>query len=319
MKKATLIATTLCAYLIVAGIASAQQPAVAGFSPNLADPQNVVYATLTTDANRLIRWQGWLDVDAFSISVINQMQKQLGNGIEIGKFTRDERSIYEAVEKAEKEVGGFSMDPRLDGEGVELANPTLYVWLYRHNFTDTGLYQFYVSVKGTMVIGKGRDDRRKPPRLIPHRDIQALSYEFGEDGIDGGGVIPGVVDIPREVEIWRGAVVRVNAKGEITVVGNEAGVITIDNQAVEKAPIVNWEKAPSLIGNLSYVPKDATGAQYHEPLLRKEQITENDKQKQAGEVRVLDSNERTPSRVDGVRTVPPERNRVFGAGAGGRR
>jgi len=240
---------------------------------------------LAEDANRLIRWQGWLDVDAFSASVLEQMQKQLGNGIETGKFTIAEDSINAAIENAKKEIRGFVENENLKtgGEGFsDLTKVKFYVWTYRHNYTDTGLYQLYVSVKGPMLIGKGYGPP-DPEKLIPHRDIQSLRYEFGSDIYGGGG---GAVqkDIYANVEIWRGAVIRVDAKGAITVVGNEAGVITIDNKGVERAPISDWERAPSLAGNQNYDPKKATGAEYVEPLERAIAIESNDVQKATGSI-----------------------------------
>jgi len=296
MKKFSLMTAALvCAYLLTAGIASAQVPdqdvhdgaygdagkavPVAGFSPNLADPQPKtgpeLDTTLTVDANRLIRWQGWLDVDAFSASILEQMQKQLGNGIELGKFTIAEPSIAKAVHDESQKYGpAFTMNPNLKDGGEELQDAKFYVWIYRHNYTDTGLYQLYISVKGNMLIGHGPDGF-----VMPHKDIQALGYEFGRN--DSGAATRPVI---RPVEIWRGAVVRVNAKGAITVVGNEAGVITIDNQGVESAPVSAWEKAPSLEGNPHYDPKKATGAGYVEPLQRVIAIPENDVQKATGTV-----------------------------------
>jgi hypothetical protein len=288
MKKATLIASALvCAYLLTAGIAPAQT-SVAGFSPNFADPQPVVKgATLTEDANRLIRWQGWMDVDAFSASVLEQMQKQLENGgIETGKFTLAERSVFDAVQEAKAKDTSFVMNDRLSAEGESITDVKLYVWTYRHNFTDTGLYQLYVSAKAKVLIGKGYG--RGPgqsPVAVRHKDIQSLGYEFGSDGVSGGGDGEVVVaDRYATIEIWRGAVVRVNAKGVIEVVGNEAGAVTIDG-GVEKAPIVAWERAPSLEGKPSYDPKAATGAEYVLPLDHEVKVpVENSVQKRAGDV-----------------------------------
>lgn len=281
MKKVTLFAALACATLITAGIASAQP--VAGFSPNLADPQPTTNATLHKDANRLIRWQGWLDVDAFSASILEQMQKQIGNGIEVGKFTIVEPAVAEAVVKAKKENASFVMNENLNADkGEELSDPKLHVWTYRHNYTDTGLYQLYVSVTGKMLIGKGIGG--KPPVIYPHRDIQSLGYEFGSD-LSGEGATS-VNDIYADVEIWRGAVVRVDSKGVLKLVGNEAGVVVgpKKDEAVEAAPIANWEKAPSLVNNPNYKPENATGAPYVEPLERKSPLAENEIQKATGSV-----------------------------------
>ena len=323
MKKATLIAAALfCACLLTAGIASAQReggllgkhlnrgPAplgqpqvmwtqqsptppfptvrtpVAGYSPNLAAPQPATRATLTTDANRLIRWQGWLDIDAFSVSVLNQMQKQLGSGIELGSYTITEPAVLEAVLKAKANNSTFEMNPNLEeGNGGNfISTPTLYVWTYRHNFTDTGLYQLYVSAKGKMDIGTEIVWHSDPDKPVRHKDIQSLAYEFGSDSLTAGGSTPREVRVIADIEIWRGTVVRVNARGELEVVGNEAGVVTIDGRGVESAPMSEWERAPSLICNPNYDPRRATGAAFVEPLERAITIRENTVQKQAGDV-----------------------------------
>ena len=280
MKKAMIIATALiCATLLVAENASAQKTPVAGFSPNLADPQPATSATLTTDANRLIRWQGWLDIDAFSVSVLNQMQKQLGRGIEVGSFTLSEPSIAEAVAKAKASDPTFVVNPNLyEGASFE-GTPTLYIWTYRHNFADRGLYQLYVSAKGKMDIGEGW--RTPSPIAVRHKDIQSLAYEFGSDGSAGRPAYP--IPVIVDVEIWRGAVVFVNARGELEVAGNEAGVITLDGP-VERLPISDWERAPSLICNPNYDPRRATGAAFVEPLERAITIRENMNQLRAGDV-----------------------------------
>ena len=305
MKKATLIATTLiCAYLIVAGIASAQTP-VAGFSPNFADPQPATSATLTTDANRLIRWQGWLDVDAFSASILEQMQKQVANGsLDVGRFMLGEPAIDAEVDKAAKDPR-FVMNAELKEGGAELKDVKLYVWTYRHNFADTGLYQLYISAKGTMLIGRGIDETVVPVP-VSHRDIQSLGYEFGRDGVSSS-TSSTIVPIERPVEIWRGAVVRVNARGVLEFVGNEAGAVVSPekDEAVEKAPIAAWEKAPSLEGNENYNPKDATGAEYVEPLERAKAIHDNDVQKATGSVTKPDGDLRKDAQEQGrVRTNP---------------
>ena len=297
MKKTILIATALvCASLLAVGTASAQPPQpqrmhdrnyrdvevavpVAGFSPNFADWQPrtgpELDATLTRDANRLIRWQGWLDVDAFSTSIINQMQYRLGTGeLELGKFTIAEQDIREAVVNAQKQDPGFIMNENLRvGEGfIDRNSVKMYVWLYRHNFADTGLYQLYVSVKGPMLIGSGY---RGTSKAFPHRDIQSLGYEFGPNPGEDGRV-PNPVIVP--IEIWRGAVVRVNAKGEVTFVGNEAGAVVgpVKDEPIENVPVALWERAPSLINNPHYDPQSATGAGFVDPLDREEPVTTTD-------------------------------------------
>ena len=320
-KQAIMIASALvCATLFVAGNASAQRQTtwakqnphppfptvrtpVAGYSPTLASPQPETMATLTPDANRLIRWQGWLDVDTFSVSVLNQMQKQLGREIPIGRFTIAEPGILEAVKNAKANNPFFRLNPLLEEEGAMfIGTPTLYVWTYRHNFTDTGLYQLYVSAKGKMEIGDGPGPGPGPGHGNPirHKDIQSLNYEFGGDGWRPGkpGLPPPWHPIIIDVEVWRGAVARVNARGELEVVGNEAGVIPLGDGTVERIPMSDWELAPSLISNPNYNPRRATGAAFVEPLERAITIRENLNQLQAGDVQQR------------VRTVTPFQNRV---------
>jgi hypothetical protein len=259
---------------------------------------------LAEDANRLIRWQGWLDVDAFSVSVLNQMQKKLESDVNAftGSFDITEPAIAEAVMKARMEAKAngwdFEMNPNLEeGVGANFENtPILYVWTYRHNFTDSGLYQLYVSVKGKMDIGTmcgiRMEPRHNPPVRYP--DIQALNYEFSGDDCDCG--CRGSTKVPVQfcetvfanVEIWRGAVAKVNSFGELEIVGNAGGVIPdypdYTRETVKAAPMCDWEHAPSLLGNPNYNPKAATGAAFVEPLERAISINGNAVQKRAGDV-----------------------------------
>jgi len=318
MKKATLIATTLiCAYLIVAGIASAQtqkvdskgvpveRTPVAGFSPNFADPQPATSAKLTKDANRLIRWQGWLDVDAFSASILEQMQKQVANGsIGVGKFTLDEPSINRAVVKAQKDpdILNFKPNDNLEkGKGENFkGDVALYVWIYRHNFADMGLYQLYISAKGKMEIGTGQKIEIIPPPPVKYIDIQDPNYENPAE--ENGVVIERITSfaIERDIEIWRSVVVRVNARGVLELIGNEASV-----DEPGKVQISDLERAPSLEGNKNYNPRGASGAEYVEPLERAEAIHENDVQKATGSVPKPDGDLRKDGQEQGrVNTVP---------------
>ena len=96
---------------------------VAGFSPNFADPQPITgkpLATLEEDANRLVRWQGWLDIDAFSTSILNQIKKKLDDGdIQVGSLTIAERAIAEAVTNATKCDKTFQVNEKLfEEDGV---------------------------------------------------------------------------------------------------------------------------------------------------------------------------------------------------------
>jgi len=287
MKKFTLIAVTLiAACLFAAGSALAQTP-VAGFSPSLASPQPATAATLERDANRLIRWQGWLNVDAFSGSVLAQMQRQVNGGaIVVGQYTIDEPAVAQAVANAMNCNPRFEMNPNLelDGAGETLTGVKLYVWTYRHNHADRGLYQLYVSAKGKMNIGT--EWVRLPPEQVLHKDIQSLNYEFGGNLAIEGPLVerPVIVDI----EIWRGAVVTLQPSGAIDIVGNLAEVRTIDGRAVLAAPMSDWERAPSLIRNPNYNPGTATGTAYVRPLDRAIQIQGNAVQTRPGNVQVRD-------------------------------
>jgi len=322
MKQATLIASALiCATLLTAGTVSAQllrhksapAPAsqaqtmwatqsphppfpvvrtpVAGYSPNFAAPQPATKATLERDANRLIRWQGWLDVDAFSVSILNQMQKQSEGAPNrfFGSYTITEPVILEAVLKAKANNPTFEMNPNLEeGNGEHfIGTPTLYVWTYRHNFADKGLYQLYVSAKGKIDLGTEIvwQPWQDPDTPVRHKDIQSLAYEFGDDSLiaGGSGSTPREVRVIADIEIWRGAVARVDAQGILDVVGNEAGVVTLDG-AVEEEPMSRWERAPSLINNPNYDPRRATGAAFVEPLERAITIPGNTLQSRAGDV-----------------------------------
>jgi hypothetical protein len=294
MKKITLlVAALVCACLLTAGTASAKKRTpVAGFSPSFAKPQPATPATLYENANRLIRWQGWLSVDAFAMSILEQMQKRLENGldnsIELGTFTIAEPSINTAILAAKAKDPSFEMNSNLGfdaaGESFD-GNVTLYVWTYRHNYTDTGLYQLYVSVQGKMLIGKGIKTECGGDPIL-HNDIQALGYEFGRDGYEGWEN-PYPVDVYANVEIWRGAVVDVNARGILEVVGNEAGVIPYkgSEEDVQAAPVSAWERAPSLICNENFNPQSALGIPYVTPLERNIRIWENKMQKETGDVR----------------------------------
>jgi len=221
------------------------------------------------------------------------MQKQLGSSIELGTYTLAEGSIAKAVMKAKKRNPTFEMNEALglNAEGESFAGPVkLYVWTYRHNYADTGLYQLYVSARGKMFIGTQWVEKEYPGEgyKMVHRDIQALGYEFGSNihGQTPGGVIPVQQDVYADVEVWRGAVARVNARGVLEIVGNEAGVVTQDGRGVEVAPMSDWEVAPSLIGNWNYNPKDATGAPYWNPLDHRVVINENSLQLRPGDSRV---------------------------------
>jgi len=316
MKRSLLITAALvCACFITAGTVSAEPPTgdrySAGFSPVLADPHPQTKATLHKDANRLIRWQGWLDVDAFSASVLEQIQAQFvtqPGGIVEGTFTLDEPSIANAVADArKKDPDFFVVNPKLapNAEGEVLKEGKFYVWTYRHNVADKGLYQLYVSVKGKMLIGNGRT-RGIISDPVVHKDIQSLRYEFGKDGSQDGEQET-LNPVIAEVEIWRGVVVYLNSRGIMTTAGNEGGVNTsmvvmsnpqavVPATPVEPAPPRDWERAPSLEGNDNYKPQEATGAAFWHPADHKEVVP-----KAAGDVQ----------QENRVKTVPTPQVRRF--------
>jgi hypothetical protein len=149
---------------------------------------------------------------------------------------------------------------------------------------------------GTQTVWK---PKFTPGTPVLYQDIQSLVYEFDDNGGTEGSSSqrPVVETVFADVEIWRGAVARVNAKGELEVVGNEAGAIPViferdpDTGKVaavvvppEPLPMSDWEIAPSLKGNPNYNPMAATGAAFVEPLERAISIGENDVQKRAGDV-----------------------------------
>jgi len=328
MKKEVLfVAALACAVILTAGTASAKFPPkvravpgqtmwtpqsptppnptvrtpVAGYSPNFAAPQPATKATLTTDANRLIRWQSWLDVDAFSVSVLNQMQRQLGNGIEVGSFSWDEPEIATAIATWQAKEPTFELCQVLGaGDRINFEDiPTLYVWTYRHNFSDSGLHQLYVSAKGKMKIGEYIKmvplwENGLPPIL--HQDIQSLNYEFGDDigGTAGKNVlVPRKIAVIVDIEIWRGAVVSVDSDGTLNLENGDEGFglrVNYPNQVralpdtVAHLPMSDWEVAPSLVGNPNYNPRAATGPAFVEPLERAISISGNSVQQRAGNV-----------------------------------
>ena len=187
------------------------------------------------------------------------------------------------------------MNEKLYGAGESFAEePKFYVWTYRHNYAGGGLYQLYVSVRGKMLIGTGRITRHITNPVL-HKDIQALNYEFGSDGLKGSDNEV-ISDIYADVEIWRGAAVVVDGKGALGVVGvvEESGLVPNDvpqpYPSVSQAPVELWERAPRLINNCGasinacYNPKSATGADYAHPLDRAMKIAANENQKRAGDV-----------------------------------
>ena len=128
-----------------------------------------------------------------------------------------------------------------------------------------------------------------------HKDIQSLNYEFGAGDSYGAGGDNRIWDIYTDVEIWRGAVARIDTDGALDVVGNEGKVNTgmsddPEGYVVEADPIAAWEIAPRLIDNSGasinarYNPKSATGADYAHPLDRAIKIGANENQKRTGDV-----------------------------------
>jgi hypothetical protein len=224
------------------------------------------------------------------------MQHQLGNSIPIGSFSiADEPALAEAVLRASRANPTFVMCPELAaGASIQFeGTPKLFVWTYRHNFADRGLYQLYISAKGKMFIGT-EIRTIDIGETVYHKDIQSLRYEF--DSLrNGQRTEDRQVDVYATVEVWRGAVAKVNARGELEIVGNEAGVVTdivvrdrvrgsvtYPGPVVERLPLSDWERAPSLICNPNYNPLLATGAAFVGPLERALSISGNAVQSTAG-------------------------------------
>jgi hypothetical protein len=143
-------------------------------------------------------------------------------------------SIEEAIDAKIIKAEYVDKDGYLDLDKYA-QNFKLRVWTYRHNYTDTGLYQLYVSGEFQLDSDKLTVRKiRKGYRVPPLKDIQALQYEFDEPQVvEGNDIIVDVEDVvkePIDVQIWRGVVVRVNARGEVTVVGIE----NADKAAIDK-------------------------------------------------------------------------------------
>ncbi|MDR2117894.1 MAG: hypothetical protein LBP87_16085 [Planctomycetaceae bacterium] len=213
------------------------------------------FKTLNANGNRLIRWQSWLYRDAFSVSVLTQLQQ----GIKDKKI--DLGITANTKEVADKLAEILAKDPNAKLVSIDTSKFELALWLYRHNHSDSGLYQLIVD--GSVLL--------KVETLLPrdetykkvYWDIQALDYEFGDDiSADKSGFVRRVGEFP--VTLFRGAVVAVDEEGVVTnVAGSIAGVQstggegveTVGNRAkhtannlvaVNKAPFAEWEYCPKL-------------------------------------------------------------------------
>ncbi|MDR0705283.1 MAG: hypothetical protein LBF88_09885 [Planctomycetaceae bacterium] len=234
------------------------QPATAAslVIPDLKDTvEPDQFRTLNANGNRLIRWQSWLYRDAFSVSVLTQLQQGI-------KDKKIELGVTEGTkEVAEKLAEIQAKDPQAKLLSIDTSKFELALWLYRHNHTDAGLYQLIVD--GTVIL--------KVETLLPrdesykkvYWDIQALDYEFGDNLlVDKSGLVRRIGEFP--ITLFRGAVVAVDAEGIVTnVAGSIAGVQstggegvevvgarakhTADNPvAVNKTPFAEWEYCPEL-------------------------------------------------------------------------
>jgi hypothetical protein len=271
------------------------QPATAAslVIPDLKDTvEPDQFRTLNANGNRLIRWQSWLYRDAFSVSVLTQLQQ----GIRDKKI---DLGITEGTpEVADKIAEILAEDPTAVVKRIDTSNFQLALWLYRHNHTDAGLYQLVVSGDVVLVVEKWNDTPPPcpPTKKLVYWDIQGLDYEFGDD-LTKKGKKPPITkwryDVSFPVKLFRGAVAAVDAEGIVTnVSGSIAGVQstggegveaaggrakhTADNPvAVRKTPFADWEYCPEL-PNGNYNPaNDLDRPKYIHPNDRKFEFAKN--------------------------------------------
>ncbi|MDR3232831.1 MAG: hypothetical protein LBT46_04065 [Planctomycetaceae bacterium] len=275
MKKALTVALICASLAVFAPNVSAAQAQRAGLTPRTPvagvtrqeDPQPATRAALTTDANRKIRWEPWEYRSAFSASVLEQIQDKIDKGeIKLGTVSIEENeSLFKAVQEGAKNGIKALQDALESGEfdiDALAKSFKLKVWTYRHNYGDKGLYQLYVS--GIFQVHVGDTIKRCPcDAELPFKDIQAIQYEFDDPDYANGGNSK-IVPVYACVELYRGAVAYVDAKGFVTVTGNEGGVDAGYFDADEKtakpgkwnqvpvnpAPFAEWELA-------SVLPRDA--------------------------------------------------------------
>jgi hypothetical protein len=263
------------------------QPATAAplVIPDLKDTvEPDQFRTLNANGNRLIRWQSWLYRDAFSVSVLTQLQQGIKDKkIELG-ITEATPEVADKIEEIQAQCPRAT-DFKLDE--ASLANFQLSLWLYRHNHTDAGLYQLIVSGEVTLwaTVPGGTEE-------IPRAfwDIQGLDYEFGDIC---GDCRTRMGRKAFTVKLFRGVVVAVDAEGIVTnvdgsiagvqstggngvdTVGGRAKHVAGNPVAVKKAPFVDWEYCPAL-PNGNYNPaNDLDRPRYIHPNDREFEFAKN--------------------------------------------
>lgn len=274
MRKELIAAALICASLaaFTLDVSAAKRTPVAGVTRQ-EDPQPATRATLTTDANRKIRWEPWEYRSAFSASVLEQVQNKIDKGeIKLGTVSIEENeSLITAVQKGAGNGIKVLQDALESGEfdvDALAKNFKLKVWTYRHNYGDKGLYQLYVS--GVFKVHVGDTIKKCVcENELPFHDIQAIQYEFDDPDYANGGTSK-IVPVYAEVELYRGAVVYVDAKGVVQVAGNEGGVdvgfFDVNEETgragkwnqvpVNPAPFAEWELA-SVLPRAAYDPAAA--------------------------------------------------------------
>ncbi|MDR2345624.1 MAG: hypothetical protein LBE18_06125 [Planctomycetaceae bacterium] len=258
MKKATLLvafalfSATLTAFTQFVSAAEEQgklPTAIEGATPATSvagitkqeDPQPKTKALLTKDANRNIRWQPWEYRNAFSASVLEQLQKGINDGtIPLGEICIYESDTIEAAVKEGAKKGIQVLEDARRTKKLDLSKGKdfkLAVYTYRHNYADAGVFQFYVS--GTVTFY----ENSPPNKQYPFKDIQAIQYEF--DDPDYTTAAP--PEVTTTITLWRGAVVRVNAEGIVTnTAGSIAGVKVgtfVEEKDNDGKPITKWVAA----------------------------------------------------------------------------
>ncbi|MDR1479144.1 MAG: hypothetical protein LBJ00_09395 [Planctomycetaceae bacterium] len=220
------------------------------------NPQPKTRALLHENAKREIRWQPWEYRNAFSASVLEQIQKSINEGkIKLGEVNISENdTLFDAVEKG-SDLRIPALVEAYNSRKLDLSkgkNFKLAVYTYRHNYADTGLFQLYVS--GTVTFDTTEKDPPEQGKEHPFMDIQALQYEFEDPDYTSGK--PGKSrHASQTVTLWRGAVVRVNAEGTVenvagSIAGVNVGAFDKDGKwikaEVNQDPFADWELASVL-------------------------------------------------------------------------
>ncbi|GHT46946.1 hypothetical protein FACS189454_08870 [Planctomycetales bacterium] len=255
---------------------------VAGITKQVT-PQPQTRALLDKDANRNIRWEPWEYRSAFSASVLEQIQELINNGgITLGKvYANESDDLRKAIEKGAKDGipelreawehknKELDLDKVIPSESKK--NFKLRVFLYRHNYTDTGLFQLYVSASYT--FGYTTETPAVKGSQDTFKDIQGLQYEFDDPNSDPGEK-GSEKSATQEITLWRGVVVRVDATGKVTNVagdipGVQVGAFNKDGVwtkvDVKADSFADWELAPVLRDRAAYAPNNVKDHVYVHP------------------------------------------------------